>query len=311
MKNRALPVLTTLAACLVLSTPAHALTGLGLLPAALSSAIRVPAAAPCGTISPATGSIAAAANPFAKTSALLGGAPSQLELIARQQAGGSAASFAAGAMPAIGALSGSRGCAPAAEFAAARPAMAATAPGIASVLPARPASPDDFLSSRRLSISRTSFDAQWSRVSHAGLSARLAGGLARLPGQTSKLARIEAVNAWANGRIRYVEDAALYRQEDYWADARTTLRNRAGDCEDIAILKMQLLIAAGIPREAMYLTIARDLARRADHALLVVRDGDRHWLLDNATNTLVDANSAPDYRPIFSFGEKGKWLHGY
>ena len=51
----------------------------------------------------------------------------------------------------------------------------------------------------------------------------------------------------------------------------------------------------------MFLVIARDLARNADHAVLVVRQDGRHWLLDNATDRLLDASGSFDYRPIMSF----------
>jgi predicted transglutaminase-like cysteine proteinase len=121
---------------------------------------------------------------------------------------------------------------------------------------------------------------------------------------------LAAVNAWTNRRVRYVEDARLYRRADYWAGARTTLARGAGDCEDIAIVKLQLLAAMGVPRSDMYLTIARDLARHADHALLVVKLGGRYWLLDNATDRLLDAGASYDYQPVLSFSEHRRWLHG-
>jgi predicted transglutaminase-like cysteine proteinase len=61
----------------------------------------------------------------------------------------------------------------------------------------------------------------------------------------------------------------------------------------------------------MYLTIARDLVRNSDHALLVVSLNGRNWLLDNATNEVLDASQSYDYRPILSFSGSNKWLHGY
>jgi predicted transglutaminase-like cysteine proteinase len=61
----------------------------------------------------------------------------------------------------------------------------------------------------------------------------------------------------------------------------------------------------------MYLTIARDLARNADHALLIVKQDGRYWVLDNSTNQLLDARESNDYRPILSYSSSGKWLHGY
>lgn len=179
-----------------------------------------------------------------------------------------------------------------------------------AVLPDQPRG-DDFLSSSRLAVSRTPFDRQWGRVSGARLKTRAVARLHLGPTAGDLLARMEAVNVWANGHIRYEEDGSLYGRPDYWANAAETLSRRAGDCEDIAILKYQLLAASGVPRDAMYLTVARDLVRHADHAVLIVRDGAKFWLLDNSTNALIDGASAQGYRPIFSYNERGKWLHGY
>jgi hypothetical protein len=61
----------------------------------------------------------------------------------------------------------------------------------------------------------------------------------------------------------------------------------------------------------MYLTLARDLVRNADHAMLIVKADGRYWLLDNSTDRLLDASESHDYRPIMSFGTSQKWLHGY
>lgn len=311
MMRRALPLLLTMASGLALAGQASAATGFGLLPAAFTTAIALPVQPGCAGAGPATGQLAAGASPFSKASAILGGEPSQLERIMRQQASAPSAGLVPAPASPSGPVAGVAGCSGSAQFTFGQPAITRMAPGLALPRPARTVGPDDFLSSRRLPVSHTSFDAQWARVNGAALPGGLVRGLPLGSGNGGQLARIKAVNAWANGRIRYVEDRDLYRQADFWADARTTLRLRAGDCEDIAILKMQLLAAAGVPRDAMFLTIARDLARNADHALLVVRDGGTFWLLDNATNTLIDANAAIDYRPIMSFNQKGKWLHGY
>lgn len=176
-----------------------------------------------------------------------------------------------------------------------------------------PGGSDDFLQTRRLAVSRTAFDQQWDRVSQQGLSAqalrREAGLGGVVPGRAT-LETVATVNAWANRRIRFVEDAKLFRQADYWAPAQTTLRLGAGDCEDIAIAKLQALAAIGVPRSDMFLTIARDLARHADHALLVVRMDGRFWLLDNSTDRVLDAAESYDYQPVLSFSQNRKWLHG-
>jgi predicted transglutaminase-like cysteine proteinase len=177
--------------------------------------------------------------------------------------------------------------------------------------PAIATSPENFLASKRLLIRKTGFDREWSRVRNSGLSESVAARLIALGHEAPSMATLAAVNSWTNAKIRYVEDRDLYGKADYWASASETLRRGAGDCEDIAIAKMQLLAALGVHRDAMYLTIARDTVRAADHALLVVKMGDKAWLLDNSTDRVLDASESYDYRPIVSFSENKRWIHGY
>src|SRR3546814_7137241 len=51
------------------------------------------------------------------------------------------------------------------------------------------------------------------------------------------------VNQWVNREIAYIGDDRNYRQRDYWATAEQTIARGKGDCEDFAILKMQMLRA--------------------------------------------------------------------
>lgn len=162
-------------------------------------------------------------------------------------------------------------------------------------------------------VTRTSLDLQWRRVIDSAVSARDTRALLDRPLRKSRdLAKDAAkVNAWVNSHVAYVSDQALYGKADYWAPAKTTLSIRRGDCEDFAILKMQMLRALGFDGQDMYLTIARDLARQEDHAVLIVRVGDQKLVLDNATSQIIDATQTNDYRPVLSFTSKHKWLHGY
>lgn len=290
----------------LLPSSAFAAVGFGALPQHIATAAA--SMGQCDTaFVPAAGNVQMISAPAAlnKASAILGGRASRLEQITREQAG----LVPAAAIPGPGQSS------------------AQSAPGVPScnrlVLPSAtpssmergPAKPllggDDFLASKRLRIQRTSFDAAWDRVQRQGLSQGAVAELSRMSSGRANLALVAAVNAWANARIRYVEDKVLYGKADYWASAQTTLQRRAGDCEDIAITKLQLLAALGVPRSDMFLTVARDLARNADHAMLVVKLDGRNWLLDNATSEVLDATRSYDYRPIMSFSTSGKWLHGY
>ncbi len=313
------PILPILACAAMAASPAHGATLIGLLPASLAMQAHLPASVPCATPERAA---APDALQVSKASALLGGAPSRLQMILQQQAAAQSAATATSASPvqvsmpiaATALLPAAAAATPAcaSAYPTGSTALVIAAPATITPAPAaRPAIPGAFLSSARLPVSRTAFDVQWSRVSRAALGAGAVRRLGLPAHHGAPFAqRLQAINTWANSRIRYAEDRTLYGQADYWADARETLRRGAGDCEDIAIVKMQLLAASGVAPTDMFLTVARDLARRADHALLVVRDGERYWLLDNATNVLVDAGTAQDYAPVFSFSQQGKWLHG-
>lgn len=271
--------------------PAAARTAAGALPALAAATAAAP---DCGPRQPLPGS-------GSKAAALLGGQGSQLELVRQQQdtqiasQGKLATAFP---VPAAGDCAGlvlRRGDRP--SFAAGRGAP--------------PLGAADFLGSKRLPVSRTNLDAAWNRVRDAALPKSTAAPFARFAPGGGGEQLLAAVNAYANRHIRYVDDRQLYGRADYWADAATTLARGAGDCEDIAIAKMQLLAAAGVPRDDMYLTIARDLVRNADHAVLIVRMEGRHWLLDNGGDRVIDASDPLDYRPIFSFSNERRWLHGY
>jgi predicted transglutaminase-like cysteine proteinase len=281
-------------AAAALPTGAQAAT-LGSLPLALAAAASLEQGQCARAALPATGETRTApAVAMSKASAILGGQVSRLELMRQEQAG-----IAAPALPGAGLVPRSGGeCAlfvrPQSDLTAMRPGAGVDKRGS-----------EDFLASKRLAVSRTGFDAQWERVRKGRVEVK--GFAAETPGR----ATLAAINSWANARIRYVEDRALYGKADYWADAPTTLKRGAGDCEDIAVVKLALLVGAGVRRDDIYLTVARDLARNADHALLVVKAEGRYWLLDNNTDRLLDAAEAHDYRPILSYSAKGKWLHGY
>ena len=255
-----------------------------------------------------------------KASALLGGRVSQLDLMRQQQG------LKAPAAPtqvvdygSIGALQPGAAAPPlsgqsmhcAARFGFAVHTIQPV-PGLGvSVLNPVLAAPGDFLASKRLPIRHTPFDRDWNRVRASGLSKHATHSALPLSAGVPSAATLTAVNSWTNSSIHYVEDRQLYGEADHWATAGETLRRLEGDCEDIAIVKMQLLAAYGVRREDMSLVIAHDLARGADHALLVVKLDGRIWLLDNSTDLVLDATQSYDYRPILSFSEGKKWIHGY
>jgi predicted transglutaminase-like cysteine proteinase len=269
----------------------------------LSPALGATGCGLSGPTSPASPAMQIAA-PTSKASAILGGQPSALEAMRLAQeadANGSNEAFAAGdaaveiaLAPAVG---GVRPEVMACRFGTIEPQVADS-------------NPENFLASKRLRIGRTSFDQAWRRVSADHVSA---GQYRRLLGAVPNdaMTALSSVNRWVNQRIAYADDSALFGRNDYWAGAERTLALGRGDCEDIALTKLELLAAAGISRHDMILTIARDLVRNADHAVLIVRHDGRYYMLDNASDEVFDAATSHDYRPVLSFGDNQTWLHGY
>ena len=162
-------------------------------------------------------------------------------------------------------------------------------------------------------VSRTALDGKW-RAASGGTLASQAGPWKAVIAQNRNLpraAQIRNVNAWVNRRIAYVEDVRQYGTADHWSSAVQSLKRGRGDCEDYAIAKMQILRALGVAADSMFLVIARDLVRRADHAILAVAvDGDL-VVLDNETDRILSSADVRDYRPILSFNASGSWTHGY
>ena len=161
-----------------------------------------------------------------------------------------------------------------------------------------------------LAVSRTPLDHRWRNVERAGVSgapAAFASHLRDLPA----LDRLDAVNRYVNSRVTFTDDVSQYRTTDLWSAASETLRRRRGDCEDYAIAKLQMLRRAGFADRDLYLVVVKDLVRRSDHAVLVVRAEGRMLLLDNGTDRIADATTAQDYRPVLSFAAGRVWTHGY
>jgi predicted transglutaminase-like cysteine proteinase len=234
---------------------------------------------------------------LAKSEAILGGAPSALAAILARQSGYAAPVVA---QPAT--------MAPASYRLAPTPAVLRT--GAALYTPAVLSGRPDVFGSVAVTIGATKLDSRWRKVERAPVHGAAAGYAASLRDRDA-VARADAINRYVNHRVRFVDDSRQYGQTDLWSSAAETLRRGKGDCEDYAIAKMQMLRAAGIADRDLYLVILKDLVRRADHAVLVVRAGGRMLLLDNGTDVISDTETVRDYRPVLTFNSSGTWTHGY
>jgi predicted transglutaminase-like cysteine proteinase len=230
-------------------------------------------------------------RPASKFEAILGGAPSALEAIRAQQSGAIATGLTRAVAPAS------------AGTYYRRAVMPVFRPGISSERP-------DVFNSVALNIDRSPLHARWSRVENGGVTGSAAAYAASLRNQDLNT-RIEAVNGYVNGRVRFVDDRVQFGVTDRWLAASETLSRGRGDCEDYAIAKRAMLRIAGVADRDLYLVVLKDLTRRADHAVLVVRANGRFLVLDNGTDRIVDSSSISDYRPMLTFTGSRAYTHGY
>lgn len=180
--------------------------------------------------------------------------------------------------------------------------------GVAQAAPLdRP--PTGIFGAAAVAVASTPYSAKWTRALNATLAA--GNAISRSASSMSGLERLRFVNTAVNRATTFTNDARVGRQADNWATAGETLTRGAGDCEDYAIAKMQLLRSAGVPASDLFLVVGNDLSVRSAHAMLVVRLGAEYWVLDNFHNDVRQSHYYREFRPIVSFSANGSWLHGY
>lgn len=90
---------------------------------------------------------------------------------------------------------------------------------------------------------------------------------------------VRSVNLFVNRIVDMVPDQEQWGVEDRW----DLPRNGRGDCEDVALLKRQLLVELGLPRRALLMTVVLDEDDKG-HAVLMVRTTKGDVILDNRRN---------------------------
>ncbi|WP_324809357.1 transglutaminase-like cysteine peptidase [Sphingomonas sp. LY29] len=212
---------------------------------------------------------------------------------------------------ALGAILAQQSAQPTRLAMASTPTLPYYRPAIQRFAPA-PVSTDqpDVFNSVALSIGGSPLDRRWDAVARRGIGGE-AGAFAASLRSSDETQRIEAINAYVNARVRFVDDRVQFGVGDRWMAASETLSRGRGDCEDYAIAKRALLRAAGLADKDLYLVVLKDTLRRADHAVLVVRSEGRFLVLDNGTDRIVDSSAMSDYRPVLTFTEARTYTHGY
>jgi predicted transglutaminase-like cysteine proteinase len=97
------------------------------------------------------------------------------------------------------------------------------------------------------------------------------------------LEQLYTINHYANDRVTWTPDRELYGEDEHWAYPLDR-----GDCEDIVLLKRQLLAKAGWPIAALLITVVEDRATNPErHAVLTVRTDRGEMILDNLTPEIL------------------------
>lgn len=127
-------------------------------------------------------------------------------------------------------------------------------------------------------------------------------------------ALLATVNEFFNRRVLFVDDTAVWGQDDYWASPLEMLEKGRGDCEDYAIAKYFSLLAAGVPVARLRLVYVRASVGGPGgvvqaHMVLAwyAQPGAEPLILDNLIGEVRPASRRPDLTPVFSFNSDGLW----
>jgi predicted transglutaminase-like cysteine proteinase len=173
--------------------------------------------------------------------------------------------------------------------------------------------------------SASAFDASMLKAAAHRLGPAAEAAMVPLQTLVAKASRLEEterlviVNKFFNERIAFATDLIVWGQEDYWATPLEMLSRGRGDCEDYAIAKYAVLLAAGTPASKVRLVYVYanidppgSSVRSAPVAHMVLAyqaDGDDEaMILDNLHADVQPASQRSDLQPLFSFREDGLWL---
>ncbi|MBK4737601.1 transglutaminase-like cysteine peptidase [Noviherbaspirillum pedocola] len=115
---------------------------------------------------------------------------------------------------------------------------------------------------------------------------------------------LDNVNRQVNAEIRLTDDFEWRGKEEEWNyPVRGT-----GDCEDLALEKRKRLVARGLPRAAIRISVVFHKEFKCPHAVLLAETSKGTIVLDNLTNELLCWDKAP-YNYASRERPDGLWEH--
>jgi predicted transglutaminase-like cysteine proteinase len=198
---------------------------------------------------------------------------------------------------------------------------ASVAPAPEMTVPVRRSAPDyNVFKSVVVPVGKLAAFEQWGKVRpSAGAVSEFCAGtfcdsqagrkLAAVAEKARGLSQVEAlklVNREVNRVIAYRSDKG-----DKWQTLAQSAARGAGDCEDFAIAKMQLLAEIGFAPEQLQFIVLKDTRRQLYHAVLAVHVDGKRYILDNLSNTAASDDIFRTYKPIVSFVGTKSYVHGF
>lgn len=172
-----------------------------------------------------------------------------------------------------------------------------------------PVSPDVF-GTAAIGAGVTYYDARFRRVASADRShplvQQMAAGLAGLTPEQ----QLQAVHSQVRAKVNWAHDLDTMKVADLWANAGETLERGAGDSEDIAVVQMQVLKAAGWSPRDLYISIGREKGIGAHIVLLARTPSGNFYVLDDRTGGPLTPQQHARFTPILTLGEGKSWVHG-
>lgn len=171
-----------------------------------------------------------------------------------------------------------------------------------------PANPDVF-GTAAVASGVTLYDARFRRVANADRDDPVVTSLAARLRGLSPEAQLEAVQRLVLSRVRWMSDLDTVKVSDLWSNAAETLARGAGDSEDIAIVQMQVLKAAGFDPKNLYISIGKRKNVGA-HVVLLARTLSGFTMLDDKLGRPLPARDSSLFTPVLTIGQGKSFIHG-
>ena len=155
----------------------------------------------------------------------------------------------------------------------------------------------------------TFYDARFRRVSLADRNNPSVMAIADTLRGLDPAAQLATVQREVLGRVRWSSDLDNMHVADFWSNAGETLQRGTGDSEDIAIVEMQALKAAGFNSRDLYISIGRQKPV-GGHIVLLARTPQGFVVLDDRIGHPMAATDNHLFTPVLTIGEGKSWVHG-